>query len=323
MRAREVDDTTGNIHLPAGTYNVKGQRALDYVRVRHDIGTAENGDIGRMKRQQTFLAGMANKVVSAGTLANPVRLVQVPRRRHEVADHRLRTSASIRSSPGLAKSLKGIGLDHIQFLTVPFEAYAPDPNRLEWAPGAKKLWTRIRMDKPVGKGSPVEVTTARDQERQAREEEGPSAVAGTERDAVPGRQRRRPPRTASAPDPRPLRSRPLRRSSLAGFASCPSRPAPPDGRHERESSWSSRRRTVLGGLDRQRSRRRVSSGAVAPRAAAAAWLPPRSTWWWSEAASPAWSRPATYAVPAHSVLVLEARDRVGGRVLNHELSDGS
>ena len=35
-----VNDTTGHIHLPAGTYNVKGQRALDYVRVRHDIGAA-------------------------------------------------------------------------------------------------------------------------------------------------------------------------------------------------------------------------------------------------------------------------------------------
>ena len=67
---------------------MKGQRALDYVRVRHDI--SDNGDIGRMKRQQTFLASMANKAVSAGTLANPVRLVQVPRRGHQVADHRHR-----------------------------------------------------------------------------------------------------------------------------------------------------------------------------------------------------------------------------------------
>ena len=62
---KEVNDTTGHITLPAGTYNVKGQQALDYVRVRHDI--SNNGDIGRMKRQQTFLASMANKAVSAGT----------------------------------------------------------------------------------------------------------------------------------------------------------------------------------------------------------------------------------------------------------------
>jgi LCP family protein required for cell wall assembly len=155
----EVHDTTGHINLPAGTYNVQGQRALDYVRVRHDIGTAENGDIGRMKRQQTFLASMANKVVSAGTLANPVRLYKFL----DAATKSLTTDsdlASISKLAGLAKSLKGIGLDHIQFLTVPFQAYAPDPNRLQWAPGAKKLWTRIRMDKPVGKGFAGDVTTA-------------------------------------------------------------------------------------------------------------------------------------------------------------------
>ena len=156
---REVNDTTGHIFLPAGTYNAKGQRALDYVRVRHDIGTAENGDIGRMKRQQTFLASMANKAVSAGTLVNPVRLYRFL----DAATKSLTTDsdlASIGRLSGLAKSLKGIGLSHIQFLTVPFQEYPPDPNRLEWAPQAKELWTSIRNDKPVAKRFAGDVTTA-------------------------------------------------------------------------------------------------------------------------------------------------------------------
>ena len=85
----EVNDNIGHIHLPAGTYKVNGNQALDYVRVRHDLG-APTGDIGRMKRQQAFIAAMIEKVVSAGTLANPVRLLQVPRRRDPVADHRHR-----------------------------------------------------------------------------------------------------------------------------------------------------------------------------------------------------------------------------------------
>ena len=96
--ARRSTTPPGHITLPAGTYNVKGQRALDYVRVRHDIGT-ENGDIGRMKRQQAFLASMANKAVSAGTLANPVRLYKLPRRGHQVADHRPRPRQPRASSP--------------------------------------------------------------------------------------------------------------------------------------------------------------------------------------------------------------------------------
>jgi LCP family protein required for cell wall assembly len=156
---REVNDTTGHITLPAGTYTVRGERALDYVRVRHDIGTAENGDIGRMKRQQAFLASMTNKAVSAGTLVNPVRLYKFL----DAATKSLTTDpglASLRHLAGLAQSFKGIGLDHIQFLTVPFESYPPDPNRLQWAPGADRLWSRMIHDEPVGKRFSDEVTTA-------------------------------------------------------------------------------------------------------------------------------------------------------------------
>ncbi len=154
---KEVNDTTGHITLPAGTYNVKGQRALDYVRVRHVI--SDNGDIGRMKRQQTFLASMANKAVSAGTLANPVRLVRFL----DAATKSLTTDtglSSLNKLGGLAKSLKGVGLDQIQFITVPFESYEPDPNRLQWAPGADRLWYRIRNDMPINKRFASEVTTA-------------------------------------------------------------------------------------------------------------------------------------------------------------------
>ena len=85
---------------------MKGQRALDYVRVRH--GISENGDIGRMKRQQTFLASMANKAVSAGTLVNPVRLFRFL----DAATKSLTTDTGLSSLgklAGLAKSLKGIG----------------------------------------------------------------------------------------------------------------------------------------------------------------------------------------------------------------------
>jgi LCP family protein required for cell wall assembly len=157
---REVNDTTGHINLPAGTYNVKGQRALDYVRVRHDIGTAENGDIGRMKRQQTFLASMANKAVSAGTLVNLPKLYKFL----NAATKSLTTDpglASLAKLTGLAQSFKGIGLDNIQFLTVPFQTYQPDPNRLQWAPEADKLWQRIKEDKPVSRKFADDITTAR------------------------------------------------------------------------------------------------------------------------------------------------------------------
>jgi len=143
----EVNDTVGNINLPAGTYTVSGQQALDYVRVRHGIG-APTGDIGRMKRQQTFIAAMIAKVVSAGTLANPVRLFNFL----NAATQSLTTDkefANLKQMASLGRSLKNIGLDKVKFVTVPFQAYAPDPNRLEWTPEADGLWSLIRNDKPL------------------------------------------------------------------------------------------------------------------------------------------------------------------------------
>lgn len=141
----EVDDPIGKIYLPAGTYTVKGNQALDYVRVRHSIGTQDTGDIGRMKRQQAFLAAMVNKAVSAGTLLNPQRLVSFL----DAATESLTTDPGLRrltTMAGLANQVKNIGLDKVQFFSMPFEAYDPDPNRLQPKPSATKLWRLLRAD---------------------------------------------------------------------------------------------------------------------------------------------------------------------------------
>jgi LCP family protein required for cell wall assembly len=154
----EVNDDVGHIHLPAGRYKVNGNQALDYVRVRHDIG-APTGDIGRMKRQQAFIAAMIEKVVSKGTLANPVRLYKFL----DAATQSLTTDtgfAHLKELASLGSSLKNIGLDNIQFITVPNQPWSQDPNRLEWTPDAENLWRKIRFDKPLGKLGVGAVTPA-------------------------------------------------------------------------------------------------------------------------------------------------------------------
>ena len=50
----------------------------------------------------------------------------------------------------LASSVRGIGLDKIQFVTVPHEAYPPDPNRVQWKASAEQIWSALREDRPVG-----------------------------------------------------------------------------------------------------------------------------------------------------------------------------
>jgi LCP family protein required for cell wall assembly len=66
-----VDDPYSGLVLPAGPQTVSGTQALAFVRQRHGL---PGGDLDRITRQQVFLASAANRLLSAGTLANPFAL---------------------------------------------------------------------------------------------------------------------------------------------------------------------------------------------------------------------------------------------------------
>ena len=69
--ARTVSDPARRVVWPAGTHQLDGARALDFVRQRHNL---PGGDLGRIKRQQAFLKALAGQAVDRGTLANPLKL---------------------------------------------------------------------------------------------------------------------------------------------------------------------------------------------------------------------------------------------------------
>ncbi|WP_240181654.1 LCP family protein [Nocardioides sp. 616] len=146
---QDIIDPAHGINIKAGRdRELRGDEALDYVRVRYAVGN--KSDLGRIKRQQTFIASMINKVVSAGTLTRPDRLVRF-------------TNAATKSltvSPGLdnlselgklALTVQGIGLDNIQFITVPWEYERPSYDVL-WTKDANRLWRKILRDKPLTAG---------------------------------------------------------------------------------------------------------------------------------------------------------------------------
>jgi LCP family protein required for cell wall assembly len=144
----DVDDSEHNIHFDAGTQELHGQQALNYVRERSELSA--NADIGRMKRQQVFIASMINKVISADTLTKPYRVYNFieAATKSIVPDPDL---ASLHKLSVLARQFRETELDDIQFVTVPFMVYEPDHNRLIWAPQADELWKRILADKPLDK----------------------------------------------------------------------------------------------------------------------------------------------------------------------------
>jgi LCP family protein required for cell wall assembly len=66
-----VHDSYSGADFPAGPQTLTGTQALAFVRQRHGL---LNGDLDRIARQQAFLSGMAEKVLSAGTFTDPAKL---------------------------------------------------------------------------------------------------------------------------------------------------------------------------------------------------------------------------------------------------------
>lgn len=71
---RDVDDRNSGLELSAGRHVLDGQQAVAYVRARN-IETAEgSGELGRVHRQQTFLASVVREATGSGVLTNPSQL---------------------------------------------------------------------------------------------------------------------------------------------------------------------------------------------------------------------------------------------------------
>ncbi|MBV9143502.1 MAG: LCP family protein [Pseudonocardiales bacterium] len=75
-----VHDRFSGANFPAGPQTISGPDALAFVRQRHGL---PRGDLDRIVRQQAYLASLASKVLTAGTLANPNRINQLISATHQ------------------------------------------------------------------------------------------------------------------------------------------------------------------------------------------------------------------------------------------------
>ncbi|WP_191907783.1 LCP family protein [Nocardioides cynanchi] len=144
-----VNDTIGHITLPAGTHKLSGMQALDYVREREALGNGS--DIGRIKRQQAFIASMAHTAISANTLANPLHLTRFldATTKSLTVDTGLKSIAKL---VGLAYQFRHIGLNKIQFVTTPWMADPTNANRVVWqTQPAAAMWNDIAHDRLLPK----------------------------------------------------------------------------------------------------------------------------------------------------------------------------
>jgi LCP family protein required for cell wall assembly len=72
--AENLADRYQHIHFDAGRQVMDGETALKYARSRHSNNPNEAGDFARARRQQKVVLALKDKVLSAETLFNPIRI---------------------------------------------------------------------------------------------------------------------------------------------------------------------------------------------------------------------------------------------------------
>jgi LCP family protein required for cell wall assembly len=136
------------LDIPAGKVTLSGPQSLEYVRAREFDPT---GDLGRIQRQQKFMAAMLNKAESTGTLLNVPKLLSFL---HAVASS-LTTDSALGSKGeiNLAKKLHSMSPKNVTLLTVPLgntNYSTPAGDAVLWDPVlSKRLFTDFRNDTSI------------------------------------------------------------------------------------------------------------------------------------------------------------------------------
>lgn len=111
-----MKEPKSGIDLPAGRQTIEGVQALAFVRQRYGL---PNADFDRIARQQAFLSGLAQKVLSRNVLLNPGKLSDL--------------IAAVKKSVVLsdnwdvaefAAQMRGLNSGNIEFHTIPVDGPA-------------------------------------------------------------------------------------------------------------------------------------------------------------------------------------------------------
>ncbi|MFJ1836372.1 LCP family protein [Streptomyces sp. NPDC088175] len=134
--------TRGKLLFRKGEQTVAGQKALDYVRIRHGIG--DGSDIGRIKRQQAFVASLIARVKSDGL--TPTKLLPLA----DAATKSMTVDPGLGSADKLisfAMSLRDIDLHNTKFVTIPWRYEGARVAIVQ--PDADDLWAALKADRTI------------------------------------------------------------------------------------------------------------------------------------------------------------------------------
>ncbi|MFI6102355.1 LCP family protein [Lentzea sp. NPDC051213] len=136
-----IDDEKSGLHVPAGPNKLDGTQALAFVRTRYSIG--DGSDLNRIKNQQLFMQALSQKLANENWLASPQKTFSLADilTKSIVTDEEI---GSISKLADLAGKLTALKPESITYVTLPTEAYLPDPNRVQpKQPEADAIWSQV------------------------------------------------------------------------------------------------------------------------------------------------------------------------------------
>jgi LCP family protein required for cell wall assembly len=140
------DAELGTVLATAGRQKLDGHTALNYVRAR-SIATEDNGDYGRIKRQQLFLSSLLRSMISTETLFDYSKLDDVV---NMFIDDTYVDNVQTRDLVELGQSLQGINAGRITFVTIPTTGQSDEEgNEIPQTEGIQALFDAIIDDDPL------------------------------------------------------------------------------------------------------------------------------------------------------------------------------
>lgn len=159
--AKTMRDPNTGLDLLPGTHRLTGGQALQYVRSRHVDGAS---DLGRMQRQQRFVAALIKQATGGGVLLNPVKF-------KELSSTLL---GSVRADKGfgseqmlaLGQAMRDFTPSSSEFASVPIGSPSfrvkGIGSTVKWdEPKAAKLFEALREDRPLAPARPGRAAAGR------------------------------------------------------------------------------------------------------------------------------------------------------------------
>ncbi len=139
------DYELGTVLEHSGRQVINGTTALSYVRARQ-VTTENNGDYGRIKRQQLFLSSLLRSLISEDTLFNLNKLNNVVNM--FIGDSYV-DNVKTKDLVQLGQSLQGMAAGHITFVTVPTGVTDQSGDEPPRTADMKALFAAIINDDPL------------------------------------------------------------------------------------------------------------------------------------------------------------------------------